>query len=593
MPVAKELEAARRVATLTLAELEISSSTSPPCSNLPALLRRCLRLLPLLNAGDPRLAARCCRGLLASLHAILSRDPSPSLLPAIEAFAESFVSSKQLMTCLVIGTYAAPEGSKVFTEAPPREDKHVMLELVCRHFISSLQDDGAFEVFVSALSWSGKVLQQTPEISFQGALVLVQRTCFFSLPAVVQGHLLLLMSRCTRDQNLDMHMVAFQYAMELYVRYLPTLCVFNRTGGAKGPQNDLDKKRPYKSYIKDTTEQKLRSQIDCLLLFCKLHSGDDLPISVSDIGRVIEENQHMFHEKFRQQCTVDVKSILSSILCCAKQKEVLEPDAEVSDEIICLAAALRVMGSSMQHILHHFRQMRSAADKKHNKEYNVIYEIISSLRQYETNELHRYDLAITGKCVDRESASVLMFTHFATVSTSCLRRRLGFLWKGCIIMMMMATNLIAEEESLSTFDLPMDVPKESAVLCNTKVGISEVSARTKEIILQYNRFRDKGRHFYADGISLGTPEECNSRVGKANGQRFFECHPEYSGNSWDDILDCVECEEGKDYSNALKQQQKFKVFKYGMWLNQRQAKRQSTMDTLGLKSKRRTSMRRT
>jgi hypothetical protein len=28
----------------------------------------------------------------------------------------------------------------------------------------------------------------------------------------------------------------------------------------------------------------------------------------------------------------------------------------------------------------------------------------------------------------------------------------------------------------------------------------QVSARTKEIILRYNRFRDKGRHFYADGI---------------------------------------------------------------------------------------------
>ena len=87
--------------------------------------------------------------------------------------------------------------------------------------------------------------------------------------------------------------------------------------------------------------------------------------------------------------------------------------------------------------------------------------------------------------------------------------------------------------------------------------------------------------------SLGTPEECNSRVGKANGQRFLECHPEYSRNSWADILDCVECEEGKDYSNVLKQQQKFKMFKYGKWLNQRQSKRQSTMDMLGLKSRRR------
>ncbi|XP_066366536.1 uncharacterized protein [Miscanthus floridulus] len=587
MPHAKALEAARRVATLTLTELCNSSSTSPPRSNLPALLRRCLQLLPLLNAGDPSLAGRCCHGLLASLRAILSRDPSQSLLPAIEVFAESAVSSGQLRSCLVIANCAAPEGSRMFTEALPYEDEHIMLELVCCHFISSLLDEGAFEVFVSALSWSGKALQQTPEISFQGALALVQRTWFFSLPAVVQAHLLLLMSRCTSDLN--SHMLAFQYAMKLYVRYLPALCVFNRTGDAEAPLNYLGKKRPY-SCIKDTTEQKLRSQIDRLLSFCELHSGDDLPIGVSDIGRVIEENQHMFHEKFRQQCTVVVKAILSSILCCAKQKEVLEPDAEVSDEIICLAAALRVLGSSMQHILHHFIQMRSATDKKHNKEYKIIYEIISLLGQYETNVLHRYDLAITGKSVDSESASMLMLTHFASLSTSCLRKKLGFLWKGCIIMMMMTTNLIAEEQSLSTFDLPMDVSKESAVFCNTKLGISEVSARTKEIILRYksiHRFLDKGRHFYADGLSLGTPEECNSRVGKANGQRFLECHPEYSRNSWADILHCIECEEGKDYSNVLKQQQKFKMFKYGKWLNQRQSKRQSTMDMFGLTSRRR------
>lgn len=84
MPDAAELEAARRVATLTLEELYISSSASPPCSKLPALLRRCLLLLPLLNAGDPNLAARCCHGLLASLRTVLSRDPLPPLLPAIE-----------------------------------------------------------------------------------------------------------------------------------------------------------------------------------------------------------------------------------------------------------------------------------------------------------------------------------------------------------------------------------------------------------------------------------------------------------------------------------------------------------------------------
>lgn len=83
--------------------------------------------------------------------------------------------------------------------------------------------------------------------------------------------------------------------------------------------------------------------------------------------------------------------------------------------------------------------------------------------------------------------------------------------------------------------------------------------------------------------SLGTPEECNSRVRKANGQRFFECHPEYSRNSWADILDFVECEEGKDYSNVLKQVRKFKKFKYGKWVKNRRSNRQSTMNILGLK----------
>ena len=87
MPDAEELEATRRLATLALAELSRHDkcfSTSPPCAGLPALLRCCLGLLPLLNDGDRSLAARCCRGLLASLGAILSRDPSPSLLPSLE-----------------------------------------------------------------------------------------------------------------------------------------------------------------------------------------------------------------------------------------------------------------------------------------------------------------------------------------------------------------------------------------------------------------------------------------------------------------------------------------------------------------------------
>jgi hypothetical protein len=83
MPNAEELNAARPAAARALKELSSSLSGSHPAGP-PALLRRCFRLLPYLDAGDQCLAARCRLCLLDGLRGVLSRDPSPSLLPAIE-----------------------------------------------------------------------------------------------------------------------------------------------------------------------------------------------------------------------------------------------------------------------------------------------------------------------------------------------------------------------------------------------------------------------------------------------------------------------------------------------------------------------------
>lgn len=473
---------------------------------------------------------------------------------------------------------AAPEGSRIFTRALPCQgDHHLMLELVCRHFISSLENGEGFEVFWSALSWLGNEPRGTPEISFQGALALIHRTCLFPLPTVVQAHLLLLVSRCISDRNVDLHLLAFEHAMNLYVRYLPALHIFNRTGGVKTPWSRFVKEIPLCCCITDATDQKLRSQINGLLLFCQLHSGDDLPTNENDIDRLIEEHQHILHEKFRQESSMVVKDILLNILHCAKQKDVHESDTEVSDEIICLAAVLRVMSSSLLHILHCVSQMASAGDKENVDYatlctgYNFIYESICLLGQHEANGLLRYDLLdIIGMPVDRERASMAMLAHFATMSLCCVRKRLGFLWKGCVVMMIMSMNLIAEEEGLSTFELSS---KESAVVCSTEEGILKVSARTKAMALRYEAIRKihKGRRVDGDGSRLGTPQKCLSIIGKADGHAFLECHPEYSPD-WSDLMDFVECEEGRDYSNTLKQQRKFRKFKYEKkWSRKRQS----------------------
>jgi hypothetical protein len=264
--------------------------------------------------------------------------------------------------------------------------------------------------------------------------------------------------------------------MNLYVRYLPALHIFNRTGGVKPPWSRVVKEIPLCCCITDATEQKLRNKITGLLSFCQLHSGDDLPINENDIDRLIEEHRHILHEKFRQESSMVVKDILLNILHCAKQKDVHESDTSVSDEIICLAAVLRVMTSSLLHILHSVSQMASAGDKENVNYatlctgYNFIYDSICLLGQHEANELFRYDLI--GMPVDRERASIIMLAHFATMSLFCVRKRLGFLWKGCVVMMIMSMNLIAEEEGSGTYELSS---KEYAVACSTEHGILKVA----------------------------------------------------------------------------------------------------------------------
>jgi hypothetical protein len=70
---------------------------------------------------------------------------------------------------------------------------------------------------------------------------------------------------------------------------------------------------------------KLENQVNGLLLFYQEHMGDNLPTSDSGIydivDRLIEENQHMINEIFREKAATAVRSILSNVLHCTKLNE--------------------------------------------------------------------------------------------------------------------------------------------------------------------------------------------------------------------------------------------------------------------------------
>ncbi|GJM84958.1 hypothetical protein PR202_ga00675 [Eleusine coracana subsp. coracana] len=270
--------------------------------------------------------------------------------------------------------------------------------------------------------------------------------------------------------------------MNLYVDYLPALGVFNKCGSVENPWCPLSGKRPLTCYIKETTHQKLKNKVSGLLSFCQAHISDDMPISDGDIydisHRLIEENQYLLHGKFRQEAILVIMSIVTKALHCAKQKEVHEFDAEMTEEIISFAAVLRLMGSTLLEILNYFSRMRAADDNTNanhgqlRRDYSILCGKICLLSHYEANEPHRCDFISTiGEAVDRERASIQMLSHFASLSVFCVRRRLGFLWRLCIIMMMMAMNLvILEGQRMDIFQLLIDASKESADIPDTDKG---------------------------------------------------------------------------------------------------------------------------
>lgn len=571
MPDADELEGCRRLALLAFAELsQYGPNPSPaPTADLPPLLSCCFQLLRRLDYADADLATRCARRLRAFIHSVLSCDPDRSLLPALEVLFQNLVDATQLR---MLDDDAVQKGS---TKAKPCQcELLVGMELMSYHFISSVQDEVESEQFLGALDWSERATQRIPELGLAAAISLVRRSCLLSMPVIAQAHFVLLASRCVANGDLDLHLQLFQHTMSAYLICLPSLGVFDRTDAMKTPFSCYANMRLSNSCVPGATSQKLNCQINSLLSCCKARSDDGLHVKEMDAFDIcasfIEENQHMFPEQLRQEAVIVVKRIVSNSLGYAMQKETHGLDAKVSEEVIYLSAVLRLMGSSFLEILHCLRKMRVEDDMHlENSIVLCISETIRLLGEYEANGLNRHDLfGMSEKPVDGERPSVLMLVHFASLLVFCLRMRFGFMWKGCIIMMMLATNLVIDQErSLSAFQF-LIASKDSATSSIHQEGSLKGSVRRKSSTSIASRFNSMRKLHIRGDSSLGTSESCKSEDGRA----FFESIPGYKQNSsqWDDLVDFIECKEGEDYSSWWMQQDKFKEYKDTKWMGSKQ-----------------------
>lgn len=447
---------------------------------------------------------------------------------------------------------------------------HVVLDLMSHYFISSLQDEVESEQFLGALDWSEKATQRIPELGLAVAISLVRKSYWFSMPVIAQARFVLLASRCVANGDLDLHLQVFQHTMSAYLIHLPALGVFNTTNAVKTPFSCC-------ATMRDGTNQRLNCQINRLLSCCKTHSDDGLHVKEMDVFDIyvsfIEENQHIFPEQLRHEAVIVMKRIVSNSLACAKQKETHGLDAEVSEEVIYLAAVLRLMGSSFLEILNCHRKMSLEYGTHHYSSMVLcLSETIRLLGQYDANGLNRHDLfGMSENTVDWERPSMMMLFHFASLLVFCLRMRLGFLWKGCIIMIMMAMNLVIDEaRNLSAFQF-LIASEDSATSFIHQEDSLKGSVQRKSSMSIASQFNNLHKLSVRGDSSLGTPQRCKSGDGRA----FLETIQGYKENSseWDDLVDFVECEEGVDYVSWWKQRKKFKEYKDTKWKRTRSLSR--------------------
>jgi hypothetical protein len=425
------------------------------------------------------------------------------------------------------------------------------------------------EQFLGALDWSEKATQRIPELGLAAAISLVRKSYLFSMPVIAQAHFVLLASRCVANGDLDLHLQVFQHTMSAYLLNLPAF----QTNAVKTPFSWHVTRRS-NSCIPDVTNQKLNWQISRLLSCCKAHSYDGLHLKEMDsfdiYASFIEENQHMFPEQLRHEAVIVVKRIVSNCLRCAKQKETHGLDAKVSEEVIYLAAVLRLMGSSFLEILNCLRKMSIEDDMRHgNSVVRCISETIRLLGPCKAKGLDRHGLfGMSENAVDSERPSMLMFFHFASLLVFCLRMRFGALWKGCIIMIMMAMNLVIDEErTLSAFQFPI-ASEDSATCSIQQEDTLKGSVWRKSSTSIASEFSNLRKLRVRSDSSLGIPQKCKSEDGRA----FFESIPGYKENSseWADLVDFVDTEEGMDYARWWTRHGKFKEYMDAKWKRSKQ-----------------------
>lgn len=326
-----------------------------------------------------------------------------------------------------------------------RADNCIFWKLVFSHCLQSLGNDLDFSRFGHSLFGSSDIAKTIPEISLNISLQLISSPFILSAPLILQAHLILLASRCISTHPLliegrksdatvmSCYINPFELSVNLYLSYLSTLQLDGVILNANR-----------RSILGDSSAHKM----DIL-------SGTKSEVIAYSVS-YIRGNHPLIDQLSKEATCLVVDYMIKSIIPMKVWEQRHNENRErIPQEVYCLAAAIKLMNSLLLHIIWLLRQtgchkeMTALRDSFPYMAYECLSQSVSIIRVSgcgvdEQVQNFIYDMLGAYDGVHQEIK--FMLAHISSLLIFSFKRKLDFLWKGCISIMMTLMNLLLLEE---------------------------------------------------------------------------------------------------------------------------------------------------
>ncbi|KAE8701865.1 Detected protein of unknown function [Hibiscus syriacus] len=571
------------------------------------------------NGGTTVHAEHLVTSLTSLSFAELSNPFHAILCAVLEVFADELLMHESVRQYLVIVDSLSCGNEFVFTRYFGHGNIGSVLEVLSAHFVVSLSDDQAFKNFLDRLFWLPNNNFRVPEMTLTTALSLFLNPILLSAPKMFQAYLILLVSEVIGISMSSEHLIpsselraylsAFERSVALYTRHMSNMHtegypIAGDDSFVKSHFRASYSQMDFESCLLPATKEKIHYLIaksdnswNSYLSSTLLKERSEL---VAASVAYTKESLNVVEESTRD----DILSIISCITLQGSSDDVddtiLHKKEDTSPQHICLLASiLKLMSSAMLQAIRILTQGRNSGSLKTSenvalsKEYDFLVATFNCFQQFGIRlPVQKFLHDMMEIQPTRHKKSKWMFFHFSGLLSLSYASGLDFLVKNCIFTLLILLKLFVHEAGdLHAFRSLLDSRvKSSSQKSPVTVGKSEPSHNAREVLvdrkssyavaLKFQKIRtlylgtrsqtssknraqeqepgssEKNHVESALSIEETTGETCNGEI-------FLRCVLQGSQDSSSvaDLADFIECKKGKDYSEWMKDRDKFRRWK--------------------------------